>query len=196
MRSAAGAAGRCGRRLLALFSFGLQRDDPGRLADGDRGLGIDLGGDTRRQGEVGNAQLRPDGQAADVDLQRGRDVGRPGLDGQREHLLVDETVPVLHLERLPDQDDGHVGRDDLVAPDDLEVDVGDGLGHRMTLHLTRQGQVGGRSRLEREQLVGPGLAVERDAELAGRHGDRDRVGPVPVDHPGDLPLAAQAARGA
>src|SRR6202041_3268256 len=63
------------------------------------------------------------------------------------------------------------------------------------LHLASQGQVGGGAGLEREQLVGSRLAVEGDTELTGGHGDGDRVGPVPVDHAGDLPLPAQAAGG-
>ena len=107
--------------------------------------------DAGRHGQVGDAQLRPDGQAADVDLERGRDVGRAGLDGQGEHLLVDQPVAVVDLERLTDEDDRHVGRDDFVPPYDLEVDVGDRLCHGMALHLAGQCQVGGGRRVRRER---------------------------------------------
>ena len=69
-------------------------------------------------------------------------------DGEREHLLLDEPVAVVDLERLTDERDGHVRADDLVATDDDEVDVGDRLGDRMALHLAGDGQVGARARVE------------------------------------------------
>ncbi len=119
-----------------------------------------------------------------------------GLDGQGEHLLVHQTVTVLHFERLADQNDRHVGRDHLIATNDLEVDVGHRLGDRVSLHLAGQRQVGRALCHEGEQLVRAGLTVEGDAQLAGAHSDRDRVGPVAVDDAGDLPLPTQAARGA
>ena len=118
------------------------------------------------------------------------------LMAQREHLLVDQTVAVLDLERLADEDDRHVGADDLVAADDDEVHVGHRLGHGVALHLAGQGEVRARTGVERQELVGPGLAVEGDAQLAGHDGHRQRVGPVAVDDGGDLALTPQAAHGA
>ena len=136
-----------------------------------------------------------DGQFADVHFDRRRDVGRARLDGQGEHLLVDQSVAVMHLECLTDQDDRHVGRNDFVSADDLEIDVGHRLGDRVSLHLTGQGQVGGRTGVEREQLVGSGFPVEGDAQLTARDRHRDRVGPVAVDDAGDLSLSAQPTGG-
>ena len=123
----------------------------------------------------------------------GGDGRRQRVDGQGEHLLLHQPVAVVHLERLAHQGDRHVGADDLVAADDHEVDVGDRLGHRVALHLAGQGEVGARAGVEGQELVGPGLAVERDPQLTGHDGDRQRVGPVAVDDAGDLPLAPQAA---
>ncbi len=118
------------------------------------------------------------------------------VDGHGEHLLLDQPVPVVHLGGLPDEGDRHLGADDLVTPDDHEVDMGDRLGHRMALHLAGQRQVGALGCLEREELVGPGLTVEGDPELAGHDRHRERIGAVPVDDAGDLALTAQAAHGA
>ena len=42
------------------------------------------------------------------------------------------------------------------------------LRDRMALHLTGQGQVGGRAGLERQELVRPGLAIEGHPQLAGQ----------------------------
>ena len=42
-------------------------------------------------------------------MAEGMAVGQ-GVDGQREHLLVDQAVAVVHLERLAHEDDRHVGR--------------------------------------------------------------------------------------
>ena len=103
---------------------------------------------------------------------------------------------MVDLEGLTHQHHRHVGADDLVPAHDDEVDVRHRLGHRVALHLAGQGQVGARAGVEGEQLVGPGLTVERHPELAGDHGHGQRIGPVPVDDSGDLPLAPQAAHGA
>ena len=66
----------------------------------------------------------------------------------------------------------------------------------MALHLAGQGEIRARARVEGQQLVGAGLAVEGDAELPGHDGHRQRVGPVAVDDGGDLPFTPQAAHGA
>ncbi len=83
------------------------------------------------------------------------------LDGEREHLLVDEAVPVMDLDRLPDEHDRHVRADDLVVADDHEVHVRHRLRHRVTLHLAGEGQEGTRTGVERQELVQPRLARER-----------------------------------
>ncbi len=121
---------------------------------------------------------------------------RQRVDGEGEHLLFDQAVAVLHLERLTDEGDRHVGADHLVAADDDEVDVGDRLRHRVTLHVAGDRQVGPRAGVERQQLVRPGLAVQCDPQFARPHGHRHGLGPVPVDDAGDLPLAPEAAQGA
>ena len=145
--------------------------------------------------EVGHPHLSADGELADVRLDGGRDGGRQRVDRQREHLLLHQPVAVVHLDRLAHQGDGHVGTDDLVAAHDHEVDVGHRLSHRVALHLAGEGEVGARPGVERQELVGPGLAVQGGPQLPGDDGDGQRVGPVAVDDAGDLPLAAQAADG-
>ena len=63
--------------------------------------------------------------------------GRPGKRShdEREDPPLDEPVAVVDLERSTDERDRHVGADDLVAPDDHEVDVRDRLGDGVALHL-------------------------------------------------------------
>ena len=61
---------------LGALAFLLGRHDPRRLADGDGGLGVDVGGDPAGQGHVGHPDGVADGQRAHVDLERRRDGGR------------------------------------------------------------------------------------------------------------------------
>ena len=99
--------------------------------------------------------------------------------------------PCCDLDGLADQVDRDLGRDHLVPPHDLEVDVGDHVPERVVLDVAGQGQVVVRPDLEGEQGVEPGLAGQGDLELAGHDGHRDGVGPVSVHHTGDLALGAQ-----
>ena len=114
-----------GRRLGVLVGFlclFLDRQ-PGRLADHDRVVAVDLGGDALGQHEVADPDGVADDQVGDVDLDGGGDVGRLGVDRELEHLLLDHAVGVLDVQGLAHQVDGHLDADDLVAADDHEVDV-------------------------------------------------------------------------
>jgi len=85
----------------------------------------------------------------------------------------------LDLECLAGQGHGHLGRDDLVAADNQEVDVGDGVAHRVALHVTGQGEEGLIAGLQLKELVGAGLTGKGDAQLSALDGDGDRLGAVP-----------------
>ena len=56
-----------------------------------------------------------------------------GVDGQGGEQVLDEALSCSTAFGLADQHDRHVGRDDLVAAHDLEVDVDDGVAHRVAL---------------------------------------------------------------
>ncbi len=150
---------------------------------------------------VGNARSEtrtcpPMVSALDVRLEGSGDGAGERVDGEGEHLLLDEAVAVVHLGRLTHQRDRHVRADDFVTPDDDEVDVGDRLRHRVALHLAGDRQIATRTRVEREELVRPGLAVQGDPQLAGADRDGQRIGAVAVDDTGNLALTPQPANGA
>ena len=118
------------------------------------------------------------------------------VDGEGEHLLVDQAVAVVHLEGLADEDDRHVGRDDLVAADDDEVDVRHGLRDRMALHLAGQGEVRRPIPVSRDRSwLAPASLLSAIRSSRATTATGTRVGPVPVDDAGDLPFTAQAAHG-
>ena len=116
--------------------------------------------------------------------------------GQGEELLLDDPVTVGDLDGLADQVDADLGQDDLVPADDLEVDVGHHVARRVALDGPGQGQEVLAIHLEREERVEAGLAGHRQLEVAGAHRHRHGVGPVAVDHTGDLARLAQPARSA
>ena len=118
----AGLGATLGRRALLalcgpLFGLGtlLEGDHPGGWPVTMATSSVEVGGHPGRQGEVGHPQGGPDDQVGDVDLHRGRDVGRLGPHREGEQLLVDQAVAVVDLERLAGQGDRDFGGDDLVA---------------------------------------------------------------------------------
>ncbi len=101
---------------------------------------------------------------------------------------------MVHLDGVTHQVHRHVGGDDLVTPDDEEVDVGDDAAHRVALDVTGQGEVACAVDLEVEQRIETGVARDGLAELSGDHRHGDGVGAMSVDDPGDPPRRPQAAR--
>jgi hypothetical protein len=162
------------------------------LTGHDGGVDVCLELDARWDGDVRDVQGATDGERANVDVHRRRNICRPGLHAEGEQLLVDDAVAVVHLDGLTHQVDADLGRNDLVAPDDEEVDVGDHVLDRVVLDVTRQGEEVVPADREREQGVAAGLAGHRDLELAGLDRHRDRFGTMPVDDPGDPPFTAEA----
>ncbi len=153
---------------------------------GDRGQHHQLfrghvGGHALRQDQVADADAGTDGQTGDVDLQVGRDPARRGVDRQGGEQLLDDALLLLHRPGLAYQHDRHLGRDDLVAAHDLEVDMHDGVADRVALHGAGQGQVGLRPHLDGEQLVEAGLARQGVAQVTAVHRNRHAVGAVAVD---------------
>ena len=88
---------------------------------------------------------------------------------------------------LADQVDGDLGGDDLVAPDDEEVDVGDHVLDRVVLDVTGQGQEVGAVDLSESRVLRPASPDMAIWNSRAATDDRDRVGAVAVDHPGDPP---------
>src|SRR5205807_6698374 len=107
----------------------------------------------------------------------------------------DDAVVLVHLGGLAHQVDGDLGRDDLVAAHDHEVDVVDGALHRMTLEVAGHGQMGFAVDVHGDQGVEAGVAGEGVAQLAAVDGQGHRVGAVAVQHGRHLAGGAQAARG-
>ena len=122
-----------------------------------------------RQVEVGDPDGVADDEPGDVHLDGVRDVGGQGVHGEVEELLLDQAVGPLDLEGLAHQTNRHLDADDLVPPDDHEVDVGHGALQRVTLQLPGHGQVAGAVDLQADEGVEPGLLGQgRSAGPCGR----------------------------
>ncbi len=164
------------------------------LAGGHDRLGVDLGDHVGGQDDVRHAHRRADHEVADVHLEVGGDVGGAGLDGEREHLLLEHPVGPVQLERLTGEGDGDLGGDLAVGVDDLEVDVGHAAAHGVALQLAGHGEELLAVDLERQHGVEPGVGAERGPQLPGRHRHRDGGHPGAVHDGRDAAVVAQPAR--
>src|SRR4029079_2258626 len=141
------------------------------------------------------AQLVADGEVRHVDLDRHRDVAGHGLHGELEQELL-EPAAVPDARRLAEQVDGDLGAHRDVPTDADEVDVHQLTAGGVAVDLPGEGEHALAVDVQGDQRVGAALTGQDVLELAGRDGDRDRVGAEPVDDGRHLALPAQAARGA
>ncbi len=192
-----------GRPRLGPPRPGLALGPLGRLGDlgrhpGDGGDDHQLvlghvGAHARGQVQVAHPDAFADGHAGDVDFDGAGDAVRGGVHGERGQRLLDQALLLLHRLGLADQEDGHFGGDHLVATDDLEVDVGDGVAHRVALKHPGQGQVAVGADPKLEQLVGARVTGQGVAQVAAVHRHGDGGGAVAVHHGRDAPCRPQPA---
>jgi hypothetical protein len=69
--------------------------------------------------------------------------------------MFQDTPLALDLERRTDQHDWDFGADYLVSPDDLEIDMRNGVPHRVALELASQDQMVGAVHFQGDNLVEP-----------------------------------------
>ena len=87
-----------------------------------------------RHDEVADVDLTTDLERADVVLDRRREVGRLGLDGERVHELLEDAAADRAL-GLAVEVHGDLGLDRLVGAHAHEVDVDHVALHRVALQL-------------------------------------------------------------
>ena len=98
-----------------------------------------------------------------------------------EHLLVDFPVGVAHFDRVADDVQRHFDDDRLVGVDDLEVHVGHGAAHRVTLDVTGHDEELLAVGVEFDQGVDALLAGDGGAKGLGLDRDRQRLDALAVD---------------
>src|SRR5205085_1146150 len=101
------------------------------------------------------------------------------LDGEREHLLVEDPA-VAYADRLAGEVDGDVGRHRDVAPDADEVHVEQLPPGRVALDLAGEREDALSVDLQRDERVGATRAGEDVRQVAGGHRYRAGLRAQPV----------------
>ncbi len=133
------AFGRCTLGRFALRAFG-HLGDTGRGDLRDEVVALLQHGDAVGNGEVAHVDLSADLERADVVLDRRREVGGLGLDGEGVHELL-ENAAAHRAFGLAHEVDGNLGLDRLVGADAHEVDVDHVALDRVALELTGDGEL-------------------------------------------------------
>ena len=108
------------------------------------------------------------------------DVGRLGGDGQGGQDLVDHAALLEDLLGLALEDDRHVDGDLLVAADQQEVDVGDGVADRVALQLLHDAELATAPSTSRSiRALRPASVVSAWRSVPPVDVDGDRVGSRP-----------------